>query len=94
MSLQADAPPPAAVPQKQIASHPLAAVTGAEISHAAALIKALWPENTTLQFKVITLEEPPKSQILPYLEAEHTGGPLPAIERKAFVNYYLRNTVS
>jgi primary-amine oxidase len=96
MSLQIEvqAPQPTAVPTKQEISHPLAPVTAGEITHASKLIRERWPENTRLQYKVVTLEEPPKTQILPYLEAEHTGGPLPSIDRKIFVNYYLQNTVS
>lgn len=72
----------------------MAAVTASEITHASKLIRERWPENTSLQFKVVTLEEPPKTQILPYFEAEHTGRPLPSIDRKVFINYYLQNTVS
>lgn len=94
MSLHIENPVPAALPAKQTVSHPLAPVTADEITHASQLIRGLWPEHTNLQFKVVTLEEPPKAQVLPYLEAEHTGGLLPSIERKVFVNYYLQNTVS
>ena len=93
MSLQTETPAPAAVPAKQEISHPLAPVTASEITQASQLIRGLWPANTNLQFKAVTLEEPPKAQMLPYLEAEHTGKPLPSIERKVFVNYYLQNTV-
>lgn len=94
MSLQTETSAPAAVPAKQEISHPLSPITASEITHASQLIRGLWPANTNLQFKAITLEEPPKAQVLPYLEAEHTGAPLPSIERKAFINYYLQNTVS
>jgi primary-amine oxidase len=93
MSLQIDTPPPTVIPQKQIASHCIAPLSGDEISHASGLVKSLFPSNTSLQFKVITLQEPPKVEVLRYLEAEHNGAPLPAIQRKAFVNYYIRNTV-
>jgi primary-amine oxidase len=93
MSLQIDTPPPTMIPQKQVASHCIAPLTGDEISNASSLVKALYPSNTSLQFKVVTLQEPPKVEVLRYLEAEHSRGPLPAIERKAFVNYYIRNTV-
>lgn len=92
MSLQMETPP-TVVPQKQMASHCIAPLTGDEISHASGLVKALYPSNTSLQFKVVTLQEPPKVEVLQYLEAEHSKGPLPAIERKAWVNYYIRNTV-
>jgi hypothetical protein len=48
---------------------------------------------THVHFKVVTLQEPPKVEVLKYLEAEHGNKPLPAISRKAFINYYIRNTV-
>ena len=94
MSLQVETSTPAAVPAKQTVAHPLAPLSGEEISAASQIIRGLWPDNTVLQFKVVTLEEPPKAQVLPYLEAEHAGSSLPSIERKVFVNYYLKNTVS
>lgn len=50
--------------------------------------------NVDLRFKVVTLEEPAKKSLIPYLEAEHGGKPVPRIDRRAFVAYYLRNTVS
>jgi primary-amine oxidase len=94
MSLQQfENPPPAVVPTKLAYSHPLSPITADEITHASALIRSLWPENTSIQFKVITLDEPSKAEVIPYLDAEHGRESLPAIERKAFVNYYLRNTV-
>jgi primary-amine oxidase len=93
MSLQIDTPPPTVIPQKQATLHCTAPLTGDEISHASSLVKALYPSNTSLQFKVVTLQEPPKSEVLQYLEAEHSGRPLPSLERKAFINYYIRNTV-
>lgn len=39
------------------------------------------------------MQEPPKAEVLKYLEVEHgQGGALPKISRKAFINYYIRNT--
>ncbi|KAI1566616.1 TynA Cu2+-containing amine oxidase, partial [Pyrenophora tritici-repentis] len=73
-------------------SHPLAPLSASEIKNAAAIIKASWPAHTELYYKAITLQEPPKTEVLKYLEAEHNGKPLPAISRKAFINYYIRNT--
>lgn len=75
-------------------THPLAPLSGEEITSAAAIIKASWPSQTNLHFKSITLEEPPKVEVLKYLDAEHNNKPLPSINRKAFLNYYIRNTVS
>ncbi|KAJ9496392.1 hypothetical protein H2202_008055 [Exophiala xenobiotica] len=72
--------------------HPLCPLTAAEISTTADLLRSVWPSNIDLRFKVITLDEPAKKQMVPYLEAEHSGAPLPQIPRKSFVSYYIRNT--
>lgn len=58
--------------------HPLAPLSGAEITQAAALVrKALQdqedPRRATLRFKNISLHEPPKRILLPYLDAERAG---------------------
>ena len=75
-------------------AHPLNPLSASEISVSAELIKSVWPAHTDLRFKAITLEEPPKRDLVPYLEAEHHGVSLPPIPRKSFVAYYIRNTVS
>jgi primary-amine oxidase len=93
MSTEAIATSPAARLAKSVSSHPLAPLSAQELTHAAAIIKGSWPAHTDLHFKVVTLEEPPKPEVLQYLEAEHNNQSLPAISRKAFVNYYIRNTV-
>ncbi|KAH8725539.1 copper amine oxidase [Phaeosphaeriaceae sp. PMI808] len=77
---------------KSVASHPLAPLSATELQSAAASIKKSWPAHTNLHFKVVTLQEPPKVEVLKYLEAEHGRTPLPAVSRKAFVNYYIQNT--
>ena len=74
--------------------HPLGPLTHAEISESTGLIKALWPTNTNIQFKTITLHEPSKAELTPFLVAEHSGQARPVVERKSFVVYYIRNTVS
>lgn len=79
---------------KQISSHPLSPITETEIRNAVHVLRSKYPEGTKLHFKAVTLEEPEKAVMLPYLQAEHDGGKLPTIDRKIFVNYYLRNTVS
>ena len=76
-----------------VPQHPLSPLTSAEISQATNTIRSIYPAKTNLQFKAITLQEPPKSQLMPFLDAVHHGQSLPSIERKAFVNYYIRNTV-
>lgn len=79
---------------KAVPSHPLAPLSSAELQTAASIIRASWPARTDLHFKVVTLQEPPKAEVLKYLEAEHGyGGSLPTVSRKAFINYYIRNTV-
>ncbi len=85
---------PMAASVKQIPAHPLCPITAAEIKRSAHLIRTLYPAKTDFSFKAITLEEPEKAQLVPYLDAEHSGGRLPHIDRKVFVCYYLRNTVS
>ena len=78
---------------KTVSAHPLAPLSAAELQSAASIIKASWPAHTDLYFKTVTLQEPPKADALKYLEAEHSGKPLPVISRQAFINYYIRNTV-
>jgi len=92
MAAQAQEFVPHTTPAKHTAAHPLCPLSSSEISLCAELIKAEWPEKVDLRFKVVTLEEPTKKTLVPYLEAEHTGKSLPNIERRAFVAYYLRNT--
>lgn len=75
-------------------AHPLCPLTASEIRHSASLIRDLYPAKTEFNFKAITLQEPEKAHIVPFLDAEHSGARLPEIDRKAFVCYYLRNTVS
>ncbi|EOD50606.1 putative copper amine oxidase protein [Neofusicoccum parvum UCRNP2] len=76
----------------QTATHPLAPLSGDEIKAASAIIQSAWPQGTNLHFKAVTLEEPPKAEVVPYLDAEHSGAPLPTLRRRAFINYYIRQT--
>ena len=78
---------------KQAQIHPLSPLTSSEISASAGFIKGLYPPKTDLLFKTITLEEPAKALVAPYLDAEHVGRAAGRIDRKAFINYYIRNTV-
>lgn len=94
MSTEQVSSSPAAAVHKELASHPLSPLTASEITTSAELIRGLYPAQTKFQFKAITLEEPEKAQLVPYLEAEHNGKSVPRITRKAFVCYYIRNTVS
>ena len=79
---------------KQVPQHPLGPLTAFEITESARLIKSLWPTGTDIQFKSITLDEPNKADLVPFLAAEHAGRQPDAIERRSFVLYYIRNTVS
>lgn len=78
---------------KYAAIHPLSPLTTAEIKRSAALIKSLYPTQTRLHFKTITLEEAPKAQLAPFLDAEAKGQATGTLDRKALVGYYIRNTV-
>lgn len=81
-------------PSKQVHTHPFAPLSKDEIYSAAGLVKSQWPEGTDLQFKAVTLEEPAKQEAIKYLEAENNGLSTPTIDRRAFVSYYIRKTVS
>ncbi|KAI9798825.1 MAG: hypothetical protein M1825_004998 [Sarcosagium campestre] len=72
--------------------HPLIPLTSIEIRHAARLIRSQFPSAADLQFKAITLQEPEKRLLVPFLAAEHARRAPPRIDRRAFVNYYIRNT--
>ena len=78
---------------KQSITHPLAPVNAAEIKQAVSYVRAQWPADTDLHFKCITLQEPAKKEVVPYLEAEASGTSLPQIDRRVLVTYYLRRTV-
>lgn len=93
MAATQDVVSPQARAPKHLVAHPLCPLTASEISDTAHLLKSLWPSNVDLLFKVVTLEEPQKKDFVPYLDAEYAGRTLPRIDRKAFVAYYLRNTV-
>ncbi|KAI9369682.1 copper amine oxidase [Aspergillus egyptiacus] len=60
--------------------HPFDPLTPGEISKAAAIVCAHFPGQTPA-FRFITLKEPLKSEMLPFLEKEHLG--LPATTRPA-----------
>ncbi|KAI9801717.1 MAG: hypothetical protein M1833_002399 [Piccolia ochrophora] len=72
--------------------HPFTPLTGGEIRKAARSIRTLYPSAVDLQFKAITLQEPPKKEAVPFLEAEHQNQRLPESPRRAFINYYVKNT--
>lgn len=75
-------------------SHPLGPLSASEITQSSDLIRSAWPENAGLYFKVITLREPAKKELVPYLAAERAGEAVPSIDRRAFVVYSLKGTAS
>ena len=78
---------------KQSITHPLAPIDAAEIKQTVSYVRSQWPAGTDLHFKSITLQEPAKKEVVPYLEAEASGASLPQIDRRVFVTYYIRKTV-
>lgn len=56
--------------------HPFDPIRPEEISLATAILKASLP-GVNLRFKVIDVKEPIKKDVIPYIEAERTGQPLP-----------------
>ena len=83
-------PPDASPPAYQ--SHPLGPLSASEITQSSSLIKTSWPSGTEIHFKIITLLEPAKAQLMPYLVAERAGQTPLDIDRRAFVVYSLRGT--
>ncbi|KAH9890887.1 copper amine oxidase [Xylariomycetidae sp. FL2044] len=76
-----------------MASHPFADLSVDEIKRARDIVQAQHP-RTLLSFKAITLEEPDKKLMVPYLEAEHAGQQTTAPDRFAYCPYYLRGTTT
>ncbi|KAK3984250.1 putative copper amine oxidase [Cladorrhinum sp. PSN332] len=72
--------------------HPLGPLSPGEITESSDLVKAVWPENVELYFKVVTLREPTKKELVPYLIKERAGAATPVIDRRAFVVYSLKGT--
>jgi Cu2+-containing amine oxidase len=74
-----------------IPQHPLDPLTANEILKVSALLKAHSPEQS-LHFKIITIIEPPKAQLRPFLIAERYGAIKENLPRKASSLYYYRGT--
>ncbi|KAL3471623.1 copper amine oxidase [Aspergillus californicus] len=56
--------------------HPFDPITPGEITLATKILQAAFP-NVTLRYKKIDLQEPIKAEVVPYIEAERLGKPLP-----------------
>ena len=82
------------MPEEVVAVHPLAPLSSPEITTCVHLVRGRSPQGTSLRFKAITLLEPEKKDVIPYLAAEREGKCPPHIARKAFVVYYITNTVT
>lgn len=78
--------------KKTTLEHPLGPLTASEILQSSQILKGLWPAEVKIQFKSITLQEPNKAELFPFLTAEHSGSALPKIDRRSFVVYYIKNT--
>jgi primary-amine oxidase len=73
--------------------HPLDPLTADEILEVSSLLKAKSPDKN-LHFKIITIIEPPKAQLRPFLIAERNGSPQSKPPRKASSLYYHLGTAN
>lgn len=78
---------------KNVTTHPLAPLDANEIQKAVSSIRGLWPDGTDLHFKSISLHEPAKADVVPYIESIDNGQAPNKIDRKVMVTYYIRKTV-
>ena len=60
--------------------HPLSDLTVAEVNAARDLVLSLHP-GTVVDFRSIYLFEPPKAEVIPFIEAEHSGHLTPSTPR-------------
>ncbi|OJJ42255.1 hypothetical protein ASPZODRAFT_20648 [Penicilliopsis zonata CBS 506.65] len=74
-----------------MSAHPLDPATPEEIQRATDLVKAAYA-GVPLHFKAAGLEEPPKAQMVEYLDAEHNNRPLPYMPRCVFLIWYIKRT--
>ncbi|KAF9891705.1 hypothetical protein FE257_003717 [Aspergillus nanangensis] len=70
--------------------HPLDPLKPYEITQAATIVKNHFP-GAKLIFRVITLSEPPKKELIPFLQAEKLGKRHPVLPRVAQIQFYLDN---
>lgn len=71
--------------------HPLDPLNAEEIAQVSSLLKAKSP-GKSLHFKIITIIEPPKDKLRPFLKAERDGTAIPPLPRRASALYYHRGT--
>lgn len=68
--------------------HPFDSVQESEIRTASRLIKEIYTPSDNVHFVQIDRCDPPKKDMLKYLDAERHGGPRPQIPRVLYVYYY------
>lgn len=61
-----------------MAPHPLAQLSPDEFRRARDIVRDLYEANTSILFRAISLSEPAKADLIPFLEAEHAGADLGA----------------
>ncbi|KAK2738960.1 hypothetical protein FQN57_006754 [Myotisia sp. PD_48] len=71
--------------------HPLDPLSPAEIRQAVDYLKNAHPEKKVI-FRVVTLAEPPKAQLIPFLEAERSSKSATRPPRVAMVQFYLEDS--
>ncbi|KAF8003081.1 hypothetical protein HF325_002326 [Metschnikowia pulcherrima] len=76
-----------------MAIHPFDSATDSEIRLTSKLVKDAHSASENVHFVQIDRLDPPKKDMLKYLEAERNGGPLPSISR-VFYCYYYTNTLT
>ncbi|KAH6607065.1 primary-amine oxidase [Trichoderma cornu-damae] len=69
--------------------HPFEPIGPGEISLAADILREALG-GVSLRFKVIDVQEPVKERVIPYIEAERTGGPLPPAPPRLAYSYLHR----
>lgn len=68
--------------------HPLSQLIPSELEHAVSALKA-HHSGKAIHIKSIASHEPPKDQVIEYLQAEKAGKALPSIKRVAYCIYYV-----
>ncbi|KAE8451561.1 hypothetical protein EG329_003634 [Mollisiaceae sp. DMI_Dod_QoI] len=73
--------------------HPLDPLSAEEVVQVSSLLKSKSPDKS-LHFKIITIIEPPKEKLRPFLKAERNGTAGPPLPRRASALYYHRGTAN
>ncbi|ODQ77346.1 hypothetical protein BABINDRAFT_41805 [Babjeviella inositovora NRRL Y-12698] len=73
-------------------THPFDQITTQELQAATKLVKDAHAASDAVHFVQVDRIDPPKSEMVRYLEAEKEGRSLPIIPRRAYVYYYTKQT--